>query len=124
MAGRVGVYGDAEDPEFTATLPLDTAAWVVIATPPVRRGVAHDDARTTLLDNLRRSGFKGKVAVRCHDGADMQHFKNAGADVVLLPFSDAADYAVNLLGIKGEALREGTEILAGVDAGYLEPADE
>ena len=123
-AGRAGIYGDAEDPEFVATLPLETAQWVVIATPPVRRGVAHDDARTTLLDNLRRAGFKGRIAVRCHDGSDMQHFKAAGADVVLLPFSDAADYAVNLLGIKGEALREGTEILGEVDAGVLEPADE
>jgi Kef-type K+ transport system membrane component KefB len=123
-AERPGVYGDAEDPEFVGSLPLDTAQWVVIATPPVRRGVAHDDARTTLIDSLRKSRFGGKIAVRCHDGNDMQHFRNAGADVVLLPFSDAADYAVNLLGIRGHEIREGTEILGEIDAEVLEPADE
>ena len=123
-AGRAGIYGDAEDPEFVATLPLETASWVVIATPPVRRGVVHDDARTTLIDNLKKSAFKGKIAVRCHDGADIQHFKAAGADVVLLPFSDAADYAVNLLGIKGHAIREGAQILGEVDAEVLERRDE
>jgi Kef-type K+ transport system membrane component KefB len=110
-AGHSAVYGDAEDPEFAATLPLETAEWVVIAIPPLRGGVVHDDTRLVLFDNLKRAGYAGKIAVRCHDAADMRQFRDAGATVVMLPFSDAADYAVNLLGIKGEAIREGLEIL-------------
>ena len=121
-SGRAGVYGDGADAEFAATLPLSSARWVVIATPPLRKGVAHDDTRIILLDNLRRAHFTGQIAVRCHDGTDMRYFKEAGADVVLLPFSDAADYAVNLLGIKGQEIREGTEILDEVDLEVLERA--
>jgi Kef-type K+ transport system membrane component KefB len=125
-AGGDAVYGDAEDPEFVATLPIATAQWVVVAIPPVRTGVAHDDGRRILLDNLRRVDYRGRIAVRCHDAADMRAFRSAGADVVLLPFSDAADRAVELLGIEVPANREGEVILDTTGDGLAtdaEPAD-
>lgn len=119
--GHPAIYGDAEDPEFIATLPISSAQWVVIAIPPVRTGVAHDDGRRILLDNLRRLDYRGRIAVRCHDAADMRSFREAGADVVLLPFTDAADRAVELLGIHVPAIREGDDILTS-GAGDVEEA--
>ncbi len=109
--GRHAVYGDAEDPEFVAHLPLATAAWVVVATPSLGKGIAHEDSRVSLIDSLRKEGFTGKIAVRCHDVREMRQFSGMGADVVLLPFSDAAGYAVELLGVGGAAIREGERLL-------------
>ena len=90
------VYGDATDPEFAATLPLD-ADWVIIAIPPMTPGVAHEDARLGLIDGLRRANYPGRIAVRCQDGLDTRRFKQAKVDMCLSPFSDAAERAVEML---------------------------
>jgi Kef-type K+ transport system membrane component KefB len=103
------LYGDAEDPELIPLLPLASAAWVVIATPPQERGVANEDSRLVLLDILRQAKFRGRIAVRCHDPGDARQFERAGVDVVLLPFADAADRAVERLGVRGAALPPAVE---------------
>jgi Kef-type K+ transport system membrane component KefB len=115
--GRHAIYGDAEDPEFVAHLPLATASWVVVATPALGKGIAHQDSRISLIDSLRKAGFAGRIAVRCHDLSEMRQFSRLGADVVLLPFSDAAGYAVELLGIGGKAIREGERLLDDEEQG-------
>ncbi|MDP2412251.1 MAG: cation:proton antiporter [Pseudolabrys sp.] len=90
------LYGDATDPEFAATLPLD-AGWVIIAIPPMTPGVAHEDARLGLIDGLRQANYRGRIAVRCQDGLDTRRFKQAKVDMCLSPFSDAAERAVEML---------------------------
>jgi Kef-type K+ transport system membrane component KefB len=80
-------YGDAEDPEFPASLPLGRAKWVV-STMPER------DVNLALLHALRDQGYKGKVALAAHTTPDAELLREAGADRVLLPFSDAAERAV------------------------------
>lgn len=83
-------YGDAEDPELTGTLPLGKAKWVVSTTPIIDVGIS-------LLHALRTHGYTGKVALTAHTAEDAERLRAAGADLVLLPFIDAADQAVDLL---------------------------
>jgi Kef-type K+ transport system membrane component KefB len=91
------ILGDAGDPDFAKTLPLAGVSWVVIATPPITPGVAHDDNRIGLMAGLRAAGYQGRIAVRAQDGLEMRHVLAAGADTVLSPFSDAADRAIEIL---------------------------
>jgi Kef-type K+ transport system membrane component KefB len=83
-------YGDAEDPELTGTLPLHQAEWIVCTTPLL-------DVQISLLHALRSHGYTGNVALTAHSDRDAELLRTAGADLVLLPFVDAADQAVDLL---------------------------
>jgi len=83
-------YGNADDPEFLAFLPLERAGWVV-STAPER------DVNLTLLNGLRMHGYEGRIAIRAHDADDAEMLNEAGAHVVLSVFSDAAKEAVDLL---------------------------
>jgi Trk K+ transport system NAD-binding subunit len=83
-------YGDAEDPEFSAILPLQQARWIVSAIPAVNVNV-------TLLHGLRQHGYAGQVAVTAHTAWEATRLRTMGADLVLLPFTDAAAQAVELL---------------------------
>ncbi|EAZ89694.1 cation:proton antiporter [Crocosphaera chwakensis] len=88
--GILAFYGDAEDPEFAATLPLNKAKWVISTLPGQRVGL-------TLLHTLEYQKFQGKIAVTSHTEREMEILKNAGSDLVLLPFRDAAHEAARLL---------------------------
>ena len=90
-------YGDATDPEFVAELPLTQAGWIVSTVPIHPTGLSHEDTRTTLIQLTRTAGFRGRVAVTSHSPADTEGLFGAGADVVLEPFQDAADRAVEIL---------------------------
>jgi Kef-type K+ transport system membrane component KefB len=93
LARSIGLdtqYGDAEDPELTGTLPLHQAEWVVCTTPLL-------DVQIALLHSLRTHGYTGQVALTAHSDDDAERLQWAGADLVLLPFVDAADQAVDLL---------------------------
>ncbi len=84
------LYGDVEDPEFAATLPLNTARWVVSTIPGQPIGL-------TLLNALKHNNFSGRVALTSHTLRDMKILQKAGADVVLLPFRDAASEAARTI---------------------------
>jgi Kef-type K+ transport system membrane component KefB len=88
--GIVTRYGDAADPEAVGSLPLEHARWVVSS-------IRIREVNLTLLDALRRHGYRGRVAVAAHGDEDVAVLKAAGADLVLLPFQDAADQAVDLV---------------------------
>jgi Kef-type K+ transport system membrane component KefB len=88
--GLPGHYGDAEDPEFPASLPIGQAKWVVSS-------VAERSVNLVLLDALRRQGYKGKAAVIARTPQDAQALEEAGADVVFRPYLDAADRAAEVL---------------------------
>lgn len=91
------VFGDATDPEFLAHLPLTGVAWAVSAVPEHDTGISHDDPRRSLTRSLSDLNFDGRVAVAAHntDTADMM--RDTGADLVLLPFRDAATQAAILI---------------------------
>ncbi|MCS6780447.1 MAG: cation:proton antiporter [Geminicoccaceae bacterium] len=100
LARRQGlevVFGDASDPERLASLPLATARWVVVALPGLERGLTHEDPRKAVLQALRATGFAGKIAVVARSEQEESELARLGADVVLVPFEDAADRAVELL---------------------------
>jgi len=101
-------YGDASDPEFVSELPLARADWIVSTVPIHVGGLSHEDTRRTLIQLARTAGFRGRIAVTSHTARDTEDLTVAGADIVLEPFQDAADRAVELL--TGAPETERTEI--------------
>lgn len=101
-------FGDATDPEFVAELPIDRADWIISTVPIHPTGLSHEDTRRTLIQLVRMSGFSGRVAVASHHPKDTEDLFASGADLVLEPFQDAADRAVDLL--CGAPAEERTEI--------------
>jgi Kef-type K+ transport system membrane component KefB len=84
------LYGDADDPELAAFLPLKEAQWVVSTIPRY-------DVGLTLLHTLQQYHFRGQVALTSHTQREEQILLAAGADRVLLPFRDAAKEAAQML---------------------------
>ena len=81
--GHVALFGDAEDPEFIASLPLANTQWVV--------STARDNhTNMSLIHSLQNLAYTGKIAVTAHHRTEVTAFEQAGADLVLVPFSDAA----------------------------------
>ncbi|WP_404383441.1 cation:proton antiporter [Caenispirillum salinarum] len=100
-AGWSVVYGDASDPDFAETLPLSTANWVILAVPAVRPVPGASDPSETNVRALRAGGYGGRIAATAHSAADAARLKRAGADVVLLPYADAARRAVEVIADAG-----------------------
>lgn len=96
-SGGAALYGDVTDPEFVAGLPLAGAEWVISAIPDHDTGLTHEDPRLAAIYALRRAGFGGRIAVRSRRSDDRDQLVQAGADLVLDPFQDAADRVVELL---------------------------
>ena len=89
-------YGDAEDPELLATLPLGQVRWILSSVREMSINLA-------LLHGLRGHGYKGCVGVTAHTLPDAEQLKQAGAYRGLIPYADAATEAVNeLFGVSGE----------------------
>ena len=88
--GLLAFYGDAKDPEFAATLPLNQAKWVISTLTGERIGL-------TLLHTLEYQKYQGKIALTSQTEREMEILKNAGSDLVLLPFRDAAYEAARML---------------------------
>ncbi len=95
-------YGDAEDPELPASLPLSRARWIVSAIPGFQINL-------TLMQTLRARGYAGRLALTAHTIREADLLKRSGADVVLLPFADAAERAVELLTPLRHSVSESSE---------------
>lgn len=93
--GIDALFGDATDPEAVAHLPLERVAWAISAVPEHDTGVTHDDTRRSLVRHLRDLGFTGRIAVAAHREDAIVPLQSAGADLVLLPFRDAAMQAAS-----------------------------
>ena len=79
-----------EDPEFIASLPLSRATWVV--------STVRDRAiNRMILHGLKEQGYKGKVAISAAGSYDARFFEQAGVDMVLVPYTDAAREAATQL---------------------------
>ncbi|MEX0431150.1 cation:proton antiporter [Spiribacter insolitus] len=103
--GLPAEYGDATDPEFISSLPLENARWVVSTVPRHPTGLSHEDSRHTLMQIIRAEPFGGKIAVASHNDLETEELQRRGADTVLEPFQDAADRAVDLICGAREAQR-------------------
>ncbi|MCL4553956.1 MAG: NAD-binding protein [Actinobacteria bacterium] len=80
-------YGDADDPEFTGSLPLSSADVVVSTLPSL-------DINKVIVHGLQSARFKGRFVATAHDESEIEPLKAAGAYHVLMPFMDAAEQAV------------------------------
>jgi voltage-gated potassium channel Kch len=89
-------YGDVSDPEYLAELPYQQAEWVISAIPDHEGGLTHEDVRMTIIQAVRQAGYRGRIAVRSRS-AGIERLLAAGADLVLQPFRDGADRAIELL---------------------------
>lgn len=85
------VFGDADDPEFPGTLPLDGAKWIVSTINAV-------DTNRVVAESLRRWSSTAKIAVTAlsiSDHVRLQAGVDRGViDLILQPFDDAADDAI------------------------------
>jgi Kef-type K+ transport system membrane component KefB len=77
------IYGDAEDPDLAAQLPLEETRWVIST---LRRL----DPNLQLLSSLHRSGYQGRIAVAADDDDIAAELDRAGADLVFRPLHEAA----------------------------------
>ncbi len=84
------LYGDMADPEIHEQLPLDKANWVAST-------VRARDLNLSLLRLLKGGGYHGKVALTAVSEEEAALYREAGAHVVLRPFRDAAEQAVDAL---------------------------
>jgi Kef-type K+ transport system membrane component KefB len=83
-------YGDSEDPEFTASLPLSSATVVVSTLPAL-------EANAAIQHGLQTAGFQGHFIATAHDEAEVAKLDFLGAQRTLLPFLDAAERAAELI---------------------------
>jgi len=95
--GLKAVFGDASDPEFLSHLSVESADWLVLAVPEHATGLTHFDPRRTLLRTARDLGYKGRVAVAAHHDQDNEALQDLHADLVLMPYRDAASAAAGMI---------------------------
>jgi Trk K+ transport system NAD-binding subunit len=95
--GHPALFGDAGDPEFLSSLPLADVQWIVAAIPPTANLTTTAQPVYAFVRALREQGYQGKIAVTAHMAGEVPELRKAGADLVLLPFSDAAHHAVDRL---------------------------
>jgi hypothetical protein len=73
---------------------LERVRWVIAALPQHELGLTHKDAREVLIEALKARQYEGKIAVATQHLHDVEYLEAKGADIVLLPFDDAAERAV------------------------------
>lgn len=95
--GLHAAYGDIADPEFPGTLPLEHVTWVVSTVPDHDFSLTHEDPRLALVRGLQEHGYRGKLAVAATTSASMRRLEGKGIDVILNPYRDAADEAVEFV---------------------------
>lgn len=91
------IFGDAADPEILEQLPIDRARWVICTNRDRQLNMI-------LLTALKNRKYTGKIAMAAANQEDAQSLQEAGAHVVLRPFSDAAEQAADELNEARDAL--------------------
>jgi Kef-type K+ transport system membrane component KefB len=86
-------YGDAEDPEFPGTLPAAGTQWIVSTVPL-------EETNRALLHALDHHDYTCNVAVTAHLEGEGERLREMGADLVLMPYRDAAKDAADVISDK------------------------
>jgi Trk K+ transport system NAD-binding subunit len=84
------LYGDMADPEMHEQLPLKKARWVISA-------VRSKEMNLALIQNLKKEGYTGKVALTATNSQEAAEFEKAGAHLIFRPFEDATEQAADAL---------------------------
>lgn len=103
--GHLVKYGDASDAAFVSDLSLKGVKWVVSAMPQHDIGVTHEDPRLALIEGLKQQHYTGGIAISTQHLHDKETLEEKGATLVLLPFHDAAERAVER--VKAATPRQG-----------------
>ena len=91
------IYGDAEDHEYLLSLPLATTRWVVSSVRDI-------SVTRVLASGLQQAGYSGNVAFTAIDQSEAASLTELGADLVFMPFEDAAVQAVDLVVMKEDEI--------------------
>ncbi|MCS6864444.1 MAG: cation:proton antiporter [Gemmataceae bacterium] len=83
-------YGDADDPELAASLPLGQTRFVVCTAPRLETNIA-------VFRAVKEHGYTGKIALTAHHAHDAEVLQGLGPDLLLMPFVDAAHEAAEVL---------------------------
>ena len=112
--GFMAWYGDAEDPEFPAMLHLSGARWVVST-------IRDRHISLALLHALQGIKYMGNIALTANSSYEAETLRNAGADVVFVPYSDAASQAVDVMDLaeQQETRRKMDKLIAGLKDHYI-----
>ena len=84
------LYGDMADPEMHEQLPLKKARWVIST-------VRSKEMNLALINNLKKEGYTGKVALTATNSQEAAEFETAAANLVFRPFKDATEQAADAL---------------------------
>jgi Kef-type K+ transport system membrane component KefB len=95
--GHDGRFGDATDPEFATHLPLGEARAVISAVSRDRGALTDVDPQIAMIHGLREAGFSGQIVLSANQDREAEALLERGATLVLKPFGDAAEYAVERL---------------------------
>lgn len=76
-------YGDAEDVEFSKSLPLSHVKWIVSTIP-------HHDANQLLVSSLKEMGYQGKIALSAYQENELNWMQKLDIDLIFVPYKDAA----------------------------------
>jgi len=91
-------FGDSTDPEFVGHLPLRGVRGVISTIPPGRGALSDADLHPAFLHALRTVGFKGEIVVTVNHRDEGDELLSLGATLILAPFEDAAERAVEKIG--------------------------
>lgn len=83
-------YGDVENPDFISHMDLEHIGWVVCTIRDFNVGLI-------VIKALKEAGYVGRIAISCHSATEAEELKEHGADLVLIPYYDAAKEAVDRL---------------------------
>lgn len=84
------LYGDISDPDIHELLPLNNAKWIVCT-------VRSMEMNSALLNHLKTSKYKGKIAMTASDKDEADILERMGTDIILKPYLDAAEQAADAL---------------------------
>lgn len=82
--GKLAQQGDADDSDLIEILPIDKSK-IVIST------ISDFQINLYLVKHLRQGGYKGRIALTQHQNQSSQKLIEAGADLILYPYVDAAE---------------------------------
>lgn len=88
--GLYVLYGDMADPDIHEKLPLNKARWVIST-------VRSKELNLTLINNLKKDAYKGRVALTAINENEAREFEKAGAHLIFRPFMDATEQAADSL---------------------------
>lgn len=83
-------YGDADDPELPALLPIKNTKQIISTATNL-------DTNVRLLKFLQQNNYEGKITVVAHSDEEEETLKEEGAHSTLRPFKDAAEVIIKKL---------------------------